>query len=82
MDFAVWVWVSEVAKTTSIFGVVDAANPGQLPQISQKGHWAEYRRPREDRFPSAADAKAAIAKDGYYLMGASVTVREAFGPPI
>jgi hypothetical protein len=50
--------------------------------ISSKGHWADFRRIDESRFKFAAEAKAAIAKDGYFLMGASVTVTEAFGAAI
>lgn len=79
MQFAVMQWVSEFAKPTSMFGVLDKANPGKLPMLSPKGHWADYRTIDESRFKFAGDAKTAIATGGYYLMGAGVTVTESFG---
>lgn len=81
MQFAVMVWVSQFAKRTSIFGVLDKASPGQLPMISPKGHWEDFRAVEERNYPDAEEAKKAIADKGYYLVGASVTITEAFGPP-
>jgi hypothetical protein len=85
MQFAIMVWVSsdDSAKMGSIFGILDKANFGALPTLSPKGYWADFRSIDESKFKFAADAKKAIAQHGYYLMGASVTVSEAFGelPP-
>ena len=84
MRFAVLMWVSENVRVGSIFGVIDVidlSNPGKLPLLSSKGHWADFRLIDENRFKFAADAKKAIAQHGYYLMGASVTITEAFGEP-
>jgi hypothetical protein len=83
MQFEVMVWVSsdDSAKAGSIFGILDKANPGALPTLSSMGYWADFRSIDESEFKFAADAKKAIAKHGYYLMGASVTVTEAFEEP-
>lgn len=83
MQFAVMVWVgsNDSAKTGSIFGIIDEANPGALPTLSPQGYWADFRSIDESKFKFAADAKKAIAQHGYYLMGASVTLAEAFGEP-
>ena len=81
MQFAVMVWVNsgDSAKMGTVFGVLDKSNPGALPILSPQGYWAEYRYVEESRFKIAADAKKAIAQHGYYLLGASVTISEAFG---
>jgi hypothetical protein len=79
MEFAVMTWVSDNVKVGSIFGVLDSMNPKVLPTVSKHGFWADFRNIDESRFQEAARAKAAIAKDGYYLIGASVTVEEVFG---
>jgi len=81
MQFEVMVWVSsnDSAKMGSIFGVLDKSNRGALPTLSPQGYWAEFRYVDESRFKFAADAKKAIAQHGYYLLGASVTIPEAFG---
>ena len=81
MQFAVMVWVTSTdsARLGSIFGVLDKSNPGALPALSPQGYWAEFRYVEESRFKFAADAKKAIAQHGYYLLGASVTIPEAFG---
>jgi len=83
MQFAVLAWVSsnDSAKAGSIFGILDKANPGALPALSPNGYWADFRSIDENRFKFATDAKKAIAQHGYYLMGASVTIIEAFGEP-
>ena len=83
MQFAILVWVGaeDSAKEGSIFGVVDKDNPGALPTLSPRGYWDEFRSIDESQFKFAAAAKKAIARHGYYLMGASVTVGEAFGEP-
>ena len=80
MKFAIMVWVSGQAHATSIFGVLDKENPGKLPMLGSKGHWADYRSIDGARFIFDAEAKKAIAAEGYYLMGASLTVEQAFGP--
>ena len=78
MEFSVLVW--STGKTPgSVFGVIDNARPGKLPSLSTRGHWSEFLTVREHRFAFATEAKAAIAADGYYLMGAGLTVKEAFG---
>ena len=83
MQFAVMVWVSsnDSAKTGSIFGILDKANPGALLTLSPNGYWADFQSIDDSRFKFATDAKTAIAQHGYYLMGASVTTIEAFGEP-
>ena len=81
MLFAVMQWVGDAAKAQSIFGVLDKNKPGQLPSPSPNGHWADFRTIDESRFKFAAEAKIAITERGYFLMGASVTVTEAFGVP-
>ena len=44
MQFAVMAWVSsnDSAKTGSIFGILDKANPGALPTLSPNGYWADF----------------------------------------
>ena len=79
MQFAVMTWVSNNTKVGSIFGILDKSNPGMLPTISPKGHWADFWVIDESRFKFAAEAKKGIADHGCYLMGASVTLAEAFG---
>ena len=81
MQFAVMTWVSDNVKVGSIFGVLDKDNPGDLPDPSSVGHWADFREIDESRAPWADEAKEAIAEHGYYLMGAGVTITEAFGDP-
>jgi hypothetical protein len=79
MQFAIMAWTSDDSMVSSVFGVIDRKNPGKLPMISSKGHWAEFRTIDEGRFKFAEEAKKAIAAYGYYLIGVSVTVTEAFG---
>ncbi len=83
MQFAVMVWVriNGSAKTGSIFGILDKANPGALPTLSPNGYWVDFQSIDDSRFKFATDAKKAIAQHGYYLMGASVTTIVAFGEP-
>jgi hypothetical protein len=57
MEFSIMVWSSGNVLGSSIFGVIDKANPGKLPTISDRGHWESYRTIREDRFNFAAEAK-------------------------
>jgi hypothetical protein len=76
MEFHIMAWSSGSALGSSIFGVIDKANPGTLPAISDRGHWDSYRTIREDRFKFAAQAKKSIATHGYYLMGGEVNVVE------
>lgn len=71
-------WVGSDAK--NIYGVIDAAaTKPVLPMLSKEGHWADFRKVADNRFPEASEAKKAIAEHGNYLMGAGVTVTEAFG---
>jgi hypothetical protein len=81
MQFAILVWVGadDSAKAGSIFAVVDKDNPGSPPALSPRGYWDEFRLIDESKFKFAADARNAISQHGYYLMGASVTIGEAFG---
>ena len=44
---------------------------GRLPAF-----WADYAQVDASRFPLAAEARAAIEKDGFYLMGGSIKVTE------
>ena len=83
MQFAVLAWVgsNDSAKAGSIFGILDKTNSGALPTLSPNGYWADFRSVDENRFKFATVAKKAIAQHGYYLMGASVTIIEAFGEP-
>jgi hypothetical protein len=52
MKFAIMAWTSKHALTGSIFGVLDAGNPGKLPQFPG-GHWSDYRMIDETRFKFA-----------------------------
>jgi hypothetical protein len=79
MQFAIMAWTSDDSKVSSIFGIIDRKNPSKLPVFSSKGHWADFRTVDEGRFKFAEEAKKAIAAHGCYLIGASVTVTEAFG---
>lgn len=83
MQFAVFEWVGakDSAKRGSIFGIVDKADPQGLPTLSPNGYWADFRLIDEGRFKFSSDAKRAISQHGYYLMGASVTIQDAFGEP-
>ena len=81
MEFAVMVWKGTTAKDESIFGLIDRKDPKKLPKLSSSGHWEDYRVVDEGRCKFADEAKEAIAKEGYYLLGASITVKEAFGGP-
>jgi hypothetical protein len=81
MKFAIMAWVSSQARHASIFGVLDKDKPRQLPMLGPQGHWIDYRTIDESRFVFAAEAKQSIAANGFYLMGASVTIEQAFGSP-
>jgi hypothetical protein len=77
MEFSIMAWSSGNVLKSSIFGVIDKANPGNnLPSISDKGHWESYRTIREDRFKFAVEAKKSIAERGYYLIGGEVNIIE------
>ena len=78
----IMVWSGSNVLNSSIFGVLDKANPIVLPSISDRGHWDSYRAIREDRFKFAAEAKKSIAERGYYLIGGEINVTETEGPPI
>lgn len=81
MQFAVLMWVSDNTKVGSVFGVVDDDKRGPLPNPSAGGHWAGFRTIDDTRFKFAEDAKRAIARHGYYLMGAGISIDDAFGRP-
>ena len=81
MEFAVMVWTAKHTKSRSIFALIDRDNPKKLPELSPQGHWEDYRVLDERKCPFADEAKKAIVEEGYYLMGASVTITEAFGSP-
>jgi len=73
MDFAIMVWSSANVQASSIYGVLDKASPGQLPNISDKGNWVDLKTTvPEDRFNDAASAKKSIADVGYYLIGGTM----------
>jgi hypothetical protein len=77
MEFSIMVWSSGNVLISSIFGVIDNANPGsRLPSISDKGFWESYRTIREDRFKFATEAKRSIAERGYFLIGGEVNIAE------
>ena len=82
MKFAVMQWKSAYGGSGSIYGVVDPDKPGKLPNLG-KGHWAEFRRVDEHRFPQAAEARKAIEAEGFYLFGGQVEFAEQEGqvPP-
>ena len=80
MRFAILTWARENVPVGTVFGVLDADNPSwALPVLSSGGHWAIFKTVEEVHFLNAAEAKKAIATDGYYLMGAGVTIEDAFG---
>ena len=79
MQLAVMKWVGITVQPGSVFGVLDKANPGMLPTIAARGHWAEYQTIEEDRFTFAEEAKRAIARDGYFIVGVGLSVVETFG---
>ena len=83
MQFEILMWLgsNDSVQAGTIFGVLDQANPVPLPMLLPGGSWAKYRSLDESRFKFARDAKRAIAQHGYYLLGASVAVTEAFGEP-
>jgi hypothetical protein len=59
MEFSTMVWSGGNVLNSSIFGVLDKANPIGLPSICDRGFWESYRTIREDRFKFAAEAKNA-----------------------
>ncbi|WP_454621931.1 hypothetical protein [Bradyrhizobium cenepequi] len=81
MQFAIMVWIDsdDAPDKGSIFGITDKNNPVALPTLSPTGYWADFRSIDGARFKYAAQAKKAISQHGYYLLGASVTIEEAFG---
>jgi hypothetical protein len=79
MRFTIMTWAGDDVRPESIFGVVDQEGSGRLPALSPHGYWADFRIIDETQFKFAEEAKKSIGKDGYYLMGASVTTDEAFG---
>ena len=79
MRFVIMSWSGDGSRTQSIFGVTNEKGSGKLPAISPHGYWADFRIIDEAQFKFAEEAKASIGKDGYFLMGAGVTIAEAFG---
>ena len=77
MRFAIMRW--ESAEARDIYGIVDADDPAMLPSPSIHGYWADYKLIDERQFVLPEDAKKAIAAAGYFLLGAGLTLREAFG---
>jgi hypothetical protein len=81
MKFSIQHWVSDNTKPTSIFAVIDKDTQTSLPAPTGLGSWVEFCELEESQFLLAKDAKACIAEHGYYLMGAGMSVTEAFGRP-
>ncbi len=79
MRFALMELVGGAVVRKSIFGVLDKDKPGRLPRLSQDSLWTEFGTIDDSRFKFANEAMMAIAERGYFLMGASVMVTEAFG---
>jgi hypothetical protein len=79
MEFTIMAWNSGNVRASSIFGVIDKENPGQLPKISDKGHWTDFKTIAERHFPEAEAAKKSIADIGYYIIGGDVTTLERVG---
>ena len=79
MRFAIMTWAGDDVRPESIFGLTDEKGSGMLPALSPYGFWADFRTIDETQFKFADDAKKSIERDGYYLMGASITIAEAFG---
>ena len=79
MKFVIMKWVGKGSKSGTIFGVLDEkVEKPVLPMISPQGHWEEFRRIDERHFKFAVEAKYSNVENGYYLIGASITVTEAF----
>ncbi len=78
MRLTIKIWVSngDNVREGSLFGVVDADNPDQLPITVTDGHWEVYRTIDESEFKLSAEAKDAIAKHGHYLFGAGSPVSD------
>jgi hypothetical protein len=82
MEFSIMAWSGGNVLKSSIFGVLDKANPIGLPSICDRGFWESYRTIREDRFKFAAEAKKSITERGYYLIGGEINVVEIEGASI
>jgi hypothetical protein len=81
MKFAIKHWVSDDTRPTSIFAVANKDIPVNLPTPTGSGRWVEFSDVEESQFLLVEDAKACIAEHGYYLMGAGVSITQAFGQP-
>jgi hypothetical protein len=68
MEFVLMKLVGQSIRPGSIFGILDKDNPGQLPP-PPGGYWSDHGAMTEQNFPFAAEAKQAIAKSGYSLVG-------------
>lgn len=78
MRLTIKAWKSNADEVlaSSLFGVVDADQPGTLPIALGDGHWETFRIIEDVDFKLSAEAKAAIAKHGYYIFGAGAHVDE------
>jgi len=68
MEFILMKLVGQSIRPGSIFGILDKDNPGQLPP-APGGYWSDHGTMTEENFPFAVEAKQAIAKSGYFLVG-------------
>ena len=68
MEFILMKLVGQSIRPGSIFGILDKDNPGQLPP-APGGRWSDHGTMTDENFPFAAEAKQAIAKSGYFLVG-------------
>jgi hypothetical protein len=68
MEFILLKLVGRSIRPGSIFGILDKDNPGQLPP-APGGYWSDHGTMTEENFPFAVEAKQAIAKSGYFLVG-------------
>jgi hypothetical protein len=68
MEFILMKLVGQSIRPGSIFGILDKDNPGQLPP-APGGYWSDHGTMTDENFPFAAEAKQAIAKSGYFLVG-------------
>jgi hypothetical protein len=80
MRFSIKTWVStaDIADTGTLFGILNAEVPGVLPVISG-GHWEDYSIINDGTFRLAEEAKNAINRHGYYLLGAVQSPADTFG---
>jgi hypothetical protein len=80
MEFVLMKLVGQSIRPGSIFGILDKDNPGQLPP-APGGYWSDHGAMTEENFPFAAEAKQAIAKSGYFLVGTDAIERIGHAAP-